>query len=270
QPWLFLIRKIDTAYQDYDESFPHQHKFYQFLFFDKAVGKHLIDDDEYEVANSSLHFISPHHVHYLELEEGSSGYVCMFKEELFFVNNEDKTFLNEIDLFSNWNVNHVLNLDGKAFSELNNFLELTLAEFEEQKVRKNEILLMLLKVFLIKASRYSLSVLGNQNQEKNEVIQKFLALIDLSWNKNLSISNYANELNITATYLNRLVQNTYNKTATDLLNERIILEAKRVLSFSSKPVKEVSLELGFDDPSYFSRFFKKHTKISPLQFRKKH
>jgi AraC-like DNA-binding protein len=268
QPWLFHLRKINTSYQDYDEAHPHQHKFYQFLFFDKAYGNHVIDDELHEVKDSSLHLISPDHIHHLELEEGSTGYVCMFKEELFFVNNEDRTFLNEIDLFSNWNVNPVLNLEESAFFELKYCLESMLFEFSEKKIRKNEVLLMMLKVFLIKASRLSIKILNNEGKSKSNIIQKFLALIDSNWHKNLSINDYANELNITSTYLNRQAQQYSGKTATDLLNERVVLEAKRVISYSSKSIKEVSLELGFDDPSYFSRFFKKHTKMSPLQFRK--
>ena len=76
--WFFNIRKIDTSYQDYDESAPHQHKFYQFLFFDDATGTHLIDDKTYRVEKQSLHLVSPHHVHHLVLDEGSTGYVCMY------------------------------------------------------------------------------------------------------------------------------------------------------------------------------------------------
>ena len=121
--WFFNIRRIDTSYTDYDESFPHQHAYYQFLFFDHALGTHLIDDKMYQIEKKSIHFVSPHHLHHINLTEGSTGYVCMFKEELFFVHNESTKFLDEIDLFSNWNKKPIIQVNDADFAELNVILD---------------------------------------------------------------------------------------------------------------------------------------------------
>mgnify|MGYP001206112813 CR=1 FL=1 len=85
----------------------------------------------------------------------------------------------------------------------------------------------------------------------------FLGLVDEYYSENLTVGFYAEKLNITATYLSRLVNEVYNKSVSEFINERVVLEAKRIIRLSSKSIKEISFELGFNDPSYFSRFFKK-------------
>jgi AraC-like DNA-binding protein len=266
--WFFNIRKIDTAYQDYDETYPHQHKFYQILFFDKANGTHVIDDEEYKVQNRSIHFVSPNHIHHLSLEDGASGFVCMFKEELFFIHNESDKFLKEIDLFSNWNKNPVVQIDNANFDELNTILLFLKKEFDGQKMRRNEMLLMGLKTFLINSSRLGGNLKDLQISSKRKIIENFLGLVDEFYNENLPVSFYAEKLNITTTYLCRVIKEVYSKSVSEFVNERVILESKRIIKHSSKSIKEISFELGFEDPSYFSRFFKKNIGMTPVQYRK--
>jgi len=266
--WFFNIRRIDSSYQDYDESFPHQHKFYQFLFFEKAIGTHLIDDKVYEVENKTIHFVSPNHIHHLKLAIGASGFVCMFKEELFFAHNESSKFLEEIDLFSNWNTNPVLKVENNDFDDLNALLISLKKEFESQKMRRNELLLMWLKIFLINSSRIWGGRKDLHVSRKRKTIEGFLGLVDEYYSENFPVSFYAGKLNITTTYLSRLVNEVYDKSVSEFINERVVLEAKRIIRLSSKSIKEISFELGFEDPSYFSRFFKKHVQLTPVQYRK--
>ncbi len=267
--WFFNIRKINTSYQDYDETFPHQHNFYQFLFFESGSGKHTIDGKEYEVKSKTIHFISPNHIHHLKLKPNAKGFVCMFKEELFFVHNESSKFIEDIELFSNWNENPIIDLLDEDFKELTALLLSINKDFLGEKMKKNEILLMGLKMFLMKASRIN-GGLGNVNLDKKKrIITRFLNMVDQNCNKNIPVSYYSKELNITSTYLNRVVNDVYDKSVSDFINERIILEAKRIIRLSSKSIKEISFELGFEDPSYFARFFKKHVALTPGQYRKK-
>lgn len=265
--WFFNIRRIDTSYQDYDESQPHQHQFYQFLFFEEGSGIHTIDEVPFEVKPNSLHFISPNHVHHLELHSKTTGFVCMFKEELFFIHDESAKFIEEITLFSNWNRNPVMDILEADFNELKSILTSIQYEFDQKKIRKNEIILMQLKVFLMKSSRLAGDILDVKKNKKN-LILNFLGLVEELYNKNTPVSSYAEKLKITTTYLNRLVNEVYGKSVSEFINERIALEAKRIIRLSEKSVKEISFELGFEDPSYFSRFFKKHVNLTPNQYRK--
>ncbi|WP_417612138.1 helix-turn-helix domain-containing protein [Owenweeksia hongkongensis] len=83
-----------------------------------------------------------------------------------------------------------------------------------------------------------------------------------------SPKDYANLLHISPNALGKIVKSSFNKTLSSLISERIIIEAKRELYLTSKTVDEIASELGYDDPFYFSRFFKKHTKTSPSVYRK--
>ena len=266
--WFFNIRRIDFMHQDYHESLPLQHNFHQFLFFEGGSGKHTIDGQKYQVKPHSIHFISPKHIHNLELGKDTKGYVCMFKEELFFIHNETNKFLEEIGLFSHWNSKPIVNLLKNDFNDLQQLLILLEDEFVNKKMRKNEILLMGLKMFLMKSSRIEGEILGIRTNKKRQTIITFLGLIDENYNKNLPVGFYAEKLNMTSTHLNRIMNEVYGKSVSEFIKERIVLEAKRVIRLSSKSIKEISFELGFDDPSYFARFFKKHVTITPVEYRK--
>ena len=76
-------------------------------------------------------------------------------------------------------------------------------------------------------------------------------------------------MNLSPKRLNEITRKMLGKTITQLIHDRILLEAKRELIFSGRSIKEISYELGFEDPAYFSRFFKKQSGFSPTHFRKK-
>jgi AraC family transcriptional activator of pobA len=104
-------------------------------------------------------------------------------------------------------------------------------------------------------------------------LQKYdelLKLIDLEFVRLKSPKDYAERMNMSVKHLNRICQETVAKTTSELINERVILEAKRLLSHPGKSVAGVADELGFGDPSYFIRFFKKQCGESPLVFHKRH
>ena len=97
----------------------------------------------------------------------------------------------------------------------------------------------------------------------------FKKLLNYNIAKHHSVSFYASELNVTPNHLNKSVRLTVNKSASALIDELIILEAKVLMQKSNMTVQEVALETGFEDMSYFGRFFKKHTGYTPLEYRKK-
>jgi AraC-like DNA-binding protein len=104
--------------------------------------------------------------------------------------------------------------------------------------------------------------------EKRLQLLKFINLIDENYTKRISVSSYANSLLITSRTLSDLTHQLLNKTPSQMIQERIILEIQRLLLHSDLNINQIGYRLGFDDPSYFVKYFKKHTKISPSEFRK--
>ena len=123
--------------------------------------------------------------------------------------------------------------------------------------------------FLILMSRaYSRNTDYPSNHESSDtVIVKFKSHLTKSWNKSLTVSDYAELMNVSAGHLNFLIKKFTGKKTIDWILEKKLVEAKRLLLHTEKSVKEIAFELGFDDPGYFSRFFKKYSHITPLAFR---
>jgi len=143
-------------------------------------------------------------------------------------------------------------------------------EFATDNVDKAEVLMSYLSILLISAKRIYVSE-DNFNKPmlvRNELTHKFKKLVDANYRQQKTVSAYAELLNISAGHLNDTVQKDIGKTASEIVYSRIILEAKRLLYHSQKSVKEIAADLMYDDPSYFTRFFKTHTQFTPEEFRK--
>ncbi|MNE40119.1 HTH-type transcriptional activator Btr [compost metagenome] len=106
-----------------------------------------------------------------------------------------------------------------------------------------------------------------ENYHANPIISKFRTLVDIHFKEERSVSFYAEKLNITANYLNVLCRKNLKMAASSLIQDRILLESKRLLKGSEMTVKDIVYELGFYDHASFSKFFKAQTGISPTQFR---
>ena len=110
----------------------------------------------------------------------------------------------------------------------------------------------------------------NQNTYEGEVLENLFQLIENHVSSEKQVKYYAESLNLTTFQLNSILKSTLGKTCLQLLNEQLILESKRNLLATTKQIKEIALALGHEDPSYFSRFFKKHTGYTPEDFRQTH
>ncbi len=160
-------------------------------------------------------------------------------------------------------------------SELQNFTMLIhqmRIEMKKPELAQYELLVSYLKIVLIGASR--IKVAQNQQGAKvNEmgtepfVLQNLKTAIEEHYKTKHSARDYSDMLNISSNALAKLAKTHFNKTLTDLISERIIIEAKRELYLSSKAVKQIAYELGFNDEYYFSRFFKKNAEVSPQLYR---
>jgi AraC-like DNA-binding protein len=134
-----------------------------------------------------------------------------------------------------------------------------------------ELLISYLKILLIGASRLKVEKRNGENRPATSQDPAILVDLKNAIEKNFRLkhspADYANLLNITPAALNRISKNHYNKTLTNLIAERLIIEGKRELYLTAKPVKQIAYELGFNDEFYFSRHFKNNVGISPQYFR---
>lgn len=255
---------------------PHIHSFYQIIWFKTGKGKHYVDFNEYEVSDNTIFFIAKNQVHAFDDQSNYEGYVIHFSES-FIVQKE-----NDIDFFLKCNIfNNPHQLPSCCVgSENERQLEEYILQMQEEvqgteEFGSEELLRLYLKAFLIKVQRRK-SELEELHQsttpflvdEKRVQLIDFVNLVEENYRKGLTVAAYAEMLSISIRTLSNLTRQQLNKKPSQIIQERIVLEAKRLLLHSDLNINQIADELGFEDFSYFTKYFKKHTKQSPSSFRK--
>lgn len=219
---------------------PHKHDFYLILYITRGDGEHTIDFKNYKVTPGSFFLMTPGQVHSWKLGPKTDGFIIFFNHQfLEFPSNP-----------------HVV---PKDISTLDVIVR------EMMKETDTKIQRAWLEVLLLKLSAYYQED-GTVNATTFK-IRKLQQLIDKNFLKLKKPADYANLMNLSPAYLNNLCKKHLGKTLSDLINERIVLEGKRLFAYTDLNVSQVSNRLRFSEPSYFVRFFRKNTGITPEQFK---
>lgn len=245
-------------------SIPHAHKhdFYMILIIEQGSGTHTIDFKEHKVSEKMVFFLAPGQAHQWDLAENTSGYQLMFSQKFLTAGSQRLPFFN-------LSAYPVLTLDYNQYQTLILEFEQILREMSTPAQFQTELLQTRLQLVLILLKRwYSHSFNLQDTTTDNRLINNFLALLEQHYMTHSEVSFYADELHITPNYLNQICRKKSGITTGDYIRERILLEAKRLLTLTKLDIKEIAYALGFNDTSYFSRFFRKNTGASPQEFRK--
>ncbi len=267
----FEFSLLEESYHPYDASLPHRHNYFEVLVFKESGGTHEIDFKAYPIKKNSLHFISPGQVHVLRREGHVTGYVLSFTKDFFLENIPGPDFLENLPFFDNPYASPVTTCDDARLQKhLTEIIVKIQEEYLSGNADKVELIQPYLTIFLLTAKRMHVpdGTKGKTTPLRSENSYKFKKLVEKNFRANKSVAEYAEMLNITSGHLNDTIQKDIGQTASDIIHDRIILEAKRLLYHSPMSVKEIAYDLQYDDPSYFARFFKAHTEMTPEQFRK--
>jgi AraC-like DNA-binding protein len=241
---------------------PHRHTFYQIVYIWSGSGIHKIDFKEYLAKEHSLFFLGPGQVHHLKLSADTKGVLINFDESFFY------TYLVKPDIISNY---PFFNPSGK-YSHIpidKNSIDILDVFKRIRTQRKNTVLvrLYLLELFEIIDKKLD-SISKSKDSNSQQLMAKFETLLEDNFDIEHSTMFYAEKMFITPNYLNALCKKTKGITSSSIIQGRILLEAKRLLVNSKLNIAEIAYLLGFDDNSYFTKFFKKKAGLSPKQFRK--
>jgi AraC-like DNA-binding protein len=262
----FNIRVIDVTAENGDmtESL-HRHDFFYVLALKKAAGSHQIDFVNYPVADNTVFLMRPGQVHQLTLNAGSNGYLLQFRSDFLYAHNlPAKALLRKVSH------KHNCPLEKPDFDRLIPILENITNEYTDKREGYEEVIRSGMNIFMVELLRHRKNREADQNgdnQYQQEKLEHFFSLLEDNITEMKSASQYADMLNLSAFQLNSLTKKLLGKSPSDIINDQIILEAKRQLLATSGLVSQIAYDLGYDDPSYFIRFFKKHTGKSPEAFR---
>jgi AraC-like DNA-binding protein len=191
----------------------------------------------------------------------------MFTEDFFLQNQQNKDKLFELSFLDNIYFNPNLLLQCQDYITFKNYIDLLVSE-KKRAIPNREILQSLLHILLLQVQR-SIETANNVNATKRSIVlfKRFKTMLESNFTQALTPAYYAQQLNITQHHLNRIVKEITNKTTTNVIKARTILEAKRLLTFTDKTISEIAFELSFTDSSYFAKTFKSVTKKTPQAFK---
>ncbi|HXP52703.1 MAG TPA: helix-turn-helix domain-containing protein [Bacteroidia bacterium] len=246
--------------------------YHSLIVITEGSAKLKADFSEFNITKNSLLCFSPYQPFMLTDAENLKGISINFHSDFFCIYKHHQEIACNGVLFNNIYQPPYILLTEAKLKEFNLLIEQMKAEMQNVALAQHELLISYLKIFLITASRIKVEQ-NSDIQKKVEIgsepfiLQNLKDAIEEHYRTKHSASDYADLLNISANALAKISKNHFNKTLTDLISERIIVEAKRELYLTSKAVKTIAYELGFDDEHYFSRFFKNNTNISPKLYR---
>jgi AraC-like DNA-binding protein len=244
----------------------HRHDFFFLLALQNGNGKHEIDFTEYEVQNNSIFILRPGQVHQLQLKAGSTGFLAEF--DTAFYHPKDKLANQRLVKAGNKNF---CAFEAERFKKLQDILASIYNEYIVKQEGFIEVIKANLDIFFIEFIRQSVN--PNEISKKGstytqERFEEFVELTSTHITTHKQVSQYADLLNLSTYQLNAITKASVGKSASELINDQIVLEAKRYLRATPNQVKDIADHLGYEDISYFIRFFKKHTGYSPEAFRK--
>jgi len=269
----FWISKMEDIYtkRNGQADEPHRHNYYTVLVVNKAKGLHKIDFNTYELSNQQIFFVAPGQVHQVIETEKSFGFVMTFSNHFLVENSIPISFIESLNLFQNYGQSPPLFPSKEQFDIIEDFAKSIFKLFNTETNMKSFSIGAFLKLLLIECNNICAinPIESDIDSTGDNLIRAFRKAVEKNYKKEHSTTYYANGLYITPDHLNRTIKAKTGKTAKDYIQARIITEAKRLLYFSNLSNKEIAYELGFTEPANFSAFFKKHTQLSPLNFKKK-
>jgi AraC-like DNA-binding protein len=249
--------------------FPHKHDFYLIVLITHGNGKHEVDFESYEVVPGTLFMLKPGQMHYWKFSDDIEGFV-FFHNANFFNEGSLTTNIKDFEFFSSLQNPPVVHLKQQALHSVEESMRLLVEEYSHERSYKWTKIRSLINLIYIEIGRNYTPIYRIDSKTYLKKVRQFEELIEVNFKIMKFPRDYASQLNISEKHLNRIVKNCLNKTSSALIQDRVLLEAKRMLMHSILNVSEISSQLKFSESSYFIRFFKQKTGMTPLGFVKQY
>lgn len=250
----------------YDFQRPHRHDYFELFLFNQGGGVHFIDFKEYPITAQSVHIIFPNQVHLLRRTEARGQIIICMAD---FIHLLPQTFLNELHQY--YFTAPCRTLPEQSFNTLSGITGLLDSELRNESIFTTEQSRNYISLFLVECIRQAMAlqreVVQQQHPYQSMLYHRFKQLLELHFKDKQNVAFYAGSLSVTPKVLSNAVKAVTGKTCVDLLQERTLTEAKRLLLYANENVKEIAYELNFKDVSYFSRFFTRLEGKSPKAFK---
>jgi YesN/AraC family two-component response regulator len=252
-----------------EDDLPHSHDYYEITWITKGAGKLCADLKEYTLDENTVYFIRPNQVHQLFLSSDAEGFIISFNDSFLNLGAHEFDMTSHIGLFQLFSNLQVLTFQDEIITDVREIVTKMMREFENDYSFKVQLLKRYLKIFLIHVSRQlERGVQTAEQSRENDLIKRFMELLEKKFKEKKMVADYAAELSITPNYLNGIIKKVTGFCAGYHIRQRVVLEAKRLGRYSDAGMKEIAYSLGFEDSSHFSKFFKAVAGMNFSDFKK--
>lgn len=242
---------------------PHRTDFYQIIRITSGESVQTVDFNKITIGQGKILFVAKNQVMKFDTYSDYKGQIVLFTDDFFNRYDTEEAFLKRLQLFNLFSVNRPVNttpnidaLWGMLTQEVR-----TKGEFQHRLIHSY------LTAMLIEADRQLETPENQVRCEKFEQVMLFTDLVENQYKQWRKVNDYTDHLGISAKSLSKNLQAIIGKTPKEYLDDRILLEAKRLLAYSSLNIKEITFELGFEEPTNFSKFFREKSGKTPLKFK---
>jgi len=246
---------------------PEQVDAYSIYWIKKGSGIYHIDFENYSFESNTLFFLSPGQVFSVDSEAIEEAYKLTFLRDFYCIQTNDKEVACNGVLFNNIYDTPFLQPSENDTLKLELIITSLVDELKQSETGQYDMLQAYLKQFIVHAVRIKTAHYQIKDDVESQLFKGFSLLVEQNYKTLHSVTEYANRLGISPKSLTKHFQKIGLQTPSDFIKNRIILEAKRQLLYSSDSVKQIAFNLGYNDPAYFTRFFTKSTTKSPLLFK---
>jgi AraC-like DNA-binding protein/quercetin dioxygenase-like cupin family protein len=265
----FQVEVFD-AHRHFSVKYPHRHDFFEVLYLLKGSGFHVIDGNKYEIKPPCVFFMSPGQAHKLELSNDIEGYIFIFTADFYLLNRSNQNSLIEFPFFYTIHQdNPPLPLENESDVRfLESLFRQSIAETGQTGDYTPEMLRSILDLILTTcAARYRVTANMLNKGKGQMLVKRFFHLLEENHHKNLSLSDYSGMIGVTPNHLTQTVKLLTGKTSSQIIKAKQLMEIKRLLVHTNLSVSEIANQLNFEDQSYFTKFFKRETGTTPIQYR---
>jgi len=257
------IEYIDGKYHSEIEK-PHRHNFFEILWFTKKGGEHIVDFRTYSIEKEQIFFLSPETTHSLNTYQ-KEGILMIFSQNLL----SQLSYFSEdcfLSLFNNFSSQFSFVMNKSEAKTAHDIFELLFQEYKSQP-KDSRLLLSHCRSFLLFSQKIMDKQPSNIPKEARHRMAKLYVYIEQFYKKEKQAKFYAKKLELSTKHLNSLSKDILGLTIAQLIRNRILFESKRELHLNQRTISQIADHLGYHDPAYFSRFFKKETGFSPKEYK---
>lgn len=247
----------------------HSHRnLFQLIYAEKGRCTVNIDNRKEVIEGPCIIYIPGGTVHGFVFEEDSQGWIVSGSEKLFSSNQETRISSYIAPLIRS-PLTKTLRKNSTEEKRIRWLIQELYAEFQSSGRLEDPAMEAMTKLLLISVRRDILQETDTPNLDnhKQQFFYRFKKLLESHFKQHLKVTDYAEQLGLTVTQLNKICLKYSGKTAHRIVQDRLILEAQRLLIYSDININQIGFDLGFKDPGYFNRFFKKHVALPPAKYR---